>query len=73
MPKENKDAPGEVAEIDTGKTILQEDTPLEECKAAQTEREDAPDEEEAEHEREADQALEIAGVDATIKSVDAET
>ena len=51
MPKENKDAPGEVAEIDTGKTILQEDAPLERGKTAQPKREDAPDEEEAERVR----------------------
>ena len=50
--------------------------PREEGKTVQPERQDAPDEEEAEHEREADdvrdKAREIAGVDATIKSVDAE-
>ena len=52
------------------------DAPREEGKTVQPERQDAPDEEEAEHEREADdvrdKAREIAGVDATIKSVDAE-
>ena len=50
--------------------------PHEEGKTIQPERQDAPDEEEAEHEREADEvrdeAREIAGVDATNKSVDAE-
>ena len=62
MPKENTDALGEVAEIDTGKTMLQEGAPLEEGKTIQPEREDAPDEESSEHEREADEAREIAGV-----------
>ena len=51
--------------------------PHEEGKTIQPEREDAPDEEAAEHEREADEpqetAREIAGVDAIIKSVGAET
>ena len=51
------------------------DSPHEEGKTVQPERQDAPDEEEAEHEREADdvrdKARETAGVDATIKSVDA--
>ena len=52
--------------------MLQDDAPLEEGKTAQPDREGAPDEEDAEHERVADEAREIAGVDATIKSVDAE-
>ena len=53
-----------------------QDAPVEVGNTIQPKREEPPDEEEAAHGREADddrdEAREIAGVDATIKSVDAE-